>query len=75
MKAMSKVRLMGTNIKLYLNELINFHSYDTEKILYEAIEEFAYTTYNHVRPQSYNGYKTPFEASVLHHSHFAKKLV
>lgn len=43
------------------NELINIHSYDTEEALYEAIEEFAYTTYNHVRPHSYNGYKTPFE--------------
>ena len=32
------------------NELINLHNYHTEKELYTAIEEFAYTQYNHVRP-------------------------
>ena len=44
------------------NELINLHNYHTEKELYTAIEEFAYTQYNHVRPHSYNNYRTPFEA-------------
>ncbi len=45
------------------NELINLHNYHTEKDLYKAIEEFAYTQYNHVRPHSYyNNYRTPFEA-------------
>ena len=44
------------------NELINLHNYHTEKDLYTAIEEFAYTQYNHVRPHSYNNYRTPFEA-------------
>ena len=44
------------------NELINEHSYKTEEELYQAVEEYAYVTYNHVRPHSYNGYKTPFEA-------------
>lgn len=47
------------------NELVNLHSYNTEETLYEAIEEFAYTTYNHVRPHSYNGYKTPFESRYI----------
>ena len=28
----------------------------------EAVEEFAYVHYNHIRPHSYNNYKTPFEA-------------
>lgn len=27
-----------------------------------AVEEFAYVQYNHVRPHSYNNYKTPYEA-------------
>lgn len=27
-----------------------------------AVAEFAYVNYNYVRPHSYNGYKTPFEA-------------
>lgn len=44
------------------NDLIYNHSYKTEDELYRAIEEYAYVTYNHVRPHSYNGYKTPFEA-------------
>ena len=44
------------------NELINQHYYHTEEELYTAIEEFAYVQYNHVRPHSYNNYKTPYEA-------------
>lgn len=44
------------------SELINEHSYKTEESLYQAIDDYAYVTYNHVRPHSYNGYKTPFEA-------------
>ena len=43
------------------NELIYQYSYKTEEELYKAVEEFAYITYNHIRPHSYNGYKTPFE--------------
>ena len=41
------------------NELINHHYYHSEKELYEA---FAYVHYNHIRPHSYNNYKTPFAA-------------
>ena len=44
------------------SELIYQHYYHTEDELYSSVEEFAYVTYNHVRPHSYNGYKTPFEA-------------
>lgn len=44
------------------NELINHHYYHSEEELYEAVEEFAYVHYNHVRPHSYDNYKTPFEA-------------
>lgn len=44
------------------NDLINHHYYRTEEELYKSIEEFAYVHYNHVRPHSYNNYKTPFEA-------------
>lgn len=47
---------------LYKIQLIYQHEYQTEEALYTAIEEFAYTTYNHRRPHSYNNYKTPFEA-------------
>jgi transposase InsO family protein len=44
------------------NELINHHYYHSEEELYTSVEEFAYVHYNHVRPHSYNNYKTPFEA-------------
>lgn len=44
------------------NECTNLHEYKTEGQLYQAVADFAYVTYNHVRPHSYNGYKTPFEA-------------
>lgn len=44
------------------NELIYQHEYKTDGELNAAIEEYAYTWYNHVRPHSYNDYKTPFEA-------------
>lgn len=44
------------------NDLIYQHSYHTEEELYNAVEEFAYVHYNHVRPHSYNNYKTPYEA-------------
>ena len=44
------------------NEWANEHSYKTEAELYRSVEEYAYVTYNHARPHSYNGYHTPFEA-------------
>ena len=44
------------------NELIYQHYYHLEEELYSSIEDFAYVQYNHVRPHSYNNYKTPFEA-------------
>ena len=44
------------------SELIYQHDYHTEDELYSSVEEFAYVTYNRVRPHAYNGYKTPFEA-------------
>lgn len=44
------------------NDLIYQHYYHTEAELYTSVEEFAYVHYNHVRPHSYNNYKTPFEA-------------
>lgn len=44
------------------HELINHHNYHTEDELNTAIEEYAYIWYNHVRPHSFNEYRTPFEA-------------
>ena len=48
------------------NECTNLYEFQTETELYRKVEEFAYVTYNHVRPHSYNGYKTPFEARRAH---------
>jgi transposase InsO family protein len=44
------------------NECTNLYEFDTEEDLCKAVEEFAYVTYNHVRPHSFNNYNTPFQA-------------
>ena len=46
------------------NERIYLYEYDTEESLYQAVEEFAYVEYNHVRPHSFNGYLTPYQARI-----------
>ena len=46
------------------SELIYLYEYDTEEALYQAVEEFAYVEYNHVRPHSFNGYLTPYQARI-----------
>jgi transposase InsO family protein len=44
------------------NELIYLHYYHSDEELNTAVSDFAYFWYNHVRPHSYNGYLTPYEA-------------
>ena len=44
------------------NELIYLHEYKSGNELISSIEDFAFVWYNHVRPHSFNDYKTPFEA-------------
>ncbi len=44
------------------NECMNFYEFATEEALYRIVEEFAYVDYNYVRPHSYNGYRTLFQA-------------
>ena len=44
------------------NECTNLYEFPTEESLYQKVEEYAYVVYNHVRPHSFNGYQTPFEA-------------
>lgn len=44
------------------NELIYHHFYHSDEEMDRAVNDFAYCWYNHVRPHSYNGYLTPFEA-------------
>lgn len=43
------------------NECTNLYEFVTEEALYQKVEEFAYVDYNHVRPHSFNGYRTPYE--------------
>ena len=47
------------------NECTNLYEFQTEEALYRTVEEFAYTTYNHVRPHSYNNYRTPHQARTI----------
>ncbi len=44
------------------NECTNLYEFRTEDALYQAVEEFAYVSYNHVRLHSFNGYRTPYQA-------------
>ena len=44
------------------NECTNLYEFAREEALYQKVEEFAYVDYNHVRPHSFNGYRTPYEA-------------
>ena len=44
------------------SECTNLYEFQREEELYQTVEEFAYVTYNHVRPHSYNGYRTPYQA-------------
>ena len=44
------------------NECTNLYEFQTKEELYQTVKEFAYATYNHVRPHSYNGYRTPYQA-------------
>ncbi|MDE6761367.1 MAG: hypothetical protein K2J90_11925 [Lachnospiraceae bacterium] len=30
----------------------------------DEVEEFAYVSYNYVRPHSFNGYRTPYQARI-----------
>ena len=46
------------------NECTNLYKFRTEEALYQAVEEFAYVIYNHVRPHSFNGYRTPYQARI-----------
>jgi len=46
------------------NECLNLYEFTTEQALYRAVEEFAYVSYNHVRPHSYNDYCTPYQARI-----------
>lgn len=47
------------------NEYTNLYKFRTEEELYQMVEKFAYATYSHVRPHSYNGYHTPYQIWTL----------
>lgn len=44
------------------NELIYHHYYHNDEELNDAINDFAYVWYNHIRPHTFDGGLTPFEA-------------
>ncbi len=43
------------------SECIDLHHFHSDEELFLAVDDFAYVWYNHLRPHSYNDYKTPFE--------------
>lgn len=53
--------LMERYFNTLKNECVNLYEFQTEEALYHTVEEFAYVTYNHIRPHSYNGYRTPYQ--------------
>jgi transposase InsO family protein len=55
------------------NELIYHYSYVSDDKLNEAVSDFAYVWYNHVRPHSYNGGLTPMQKRKSHSSVYAAK--
>ncbi len=46
------------------SECINLYEFRKEEDLYQTVEEFAYVQYNHIRPHSFNGYRTPYQARI-----------
>ena len=44
------------------NELIYLHHFHTDNELNQAVSDFAYSWYNHIRPHTFNNGLTPFEA-------------
>ncbi len=46
----------------FKNEFLYLFNFKTDEILNSTVYDFAYTWYNHVRPHSFNGGLTPFEA-------------
>ena len=46
------------------NECTYLYEFQKEEDLYQTVEEFAYVQYNHVRPHSFNGYRTPYQARI-----------
>ena len=46
----------------FKNELIHQNIYYSPETLDEAVNHYVFLWYNHVRPHSYNGGLTPFEA-------------
>lgn len=57
------------------NDCVGLYSFRTEDALYQAVAEFAYVTYNHVHPHSYNGYKMPYQAHLRHNTPQSEKQI
>ena len=46
----------------FKNELIYPNNFPTARSLDKAVSRYVYVWYNHIRPHSYNGSRTPFQA-------------
>ena len=51
--------------KTFKDELVYRHRFMDAKELDDAVAQYVFVWYNHVRPHSYNGWMTPFEARNL----------
>ena len=58
---------------IFAGELIYHYTYSTDDKLNEAISDFAYIWYNHVRPHSYNDGLTPMQKRKNYNSVYAAK--
>jgi putative transposase len=46
----------------FKNELIKRNKFTTEESFDEAVNRYSFVWYNHIRPHTFNGGLTPFEA-------------
>ena len=52
------------------NELIYHHRYPDDNSFDKAVSDFAFYWYNHIRPHSFNGGLTPFQARMIESQNF-----
>lgn len=70
-QSMSKARYpydsapMERYVNTLKNECTNLYEFLTEEAFCQAVEEFAYVSYNHVRPHTFNGYCASYRARIV----------
>ena len=57
LRQLSNGKFYGT----FKTEFISKHRFSSDEELNDKTIDYVYMYYNHVRPHSFNGYRTPFE--------------